>query len=215
MIITSLSQLDLDGTYSYADYLKWRLKESVELIRGKIFKMSPAPSVKHQEISRQLCKELFNYFDIKNPCQVFSAPFDVRLYDKKKSLNAIDDIFTVVQPDICIICDKNKMDTKGWLGAPDFIIEILSLGNSKREMKIKFELYEESGVREYWLVYPYEESITKFILNEKDKFEYAGQFANDDIISPTIFPNLSIDLTEIFYHPEDENDDEEVNIVRI
>jgi Uma2 family endonuclease len=82
-------------------------------------------------------------------------------------------------------------------------------------MKIKFELYEESGVREYWLVYPYEESITKFILNEKDKFEYAGQFANDDIISPTIFPNLSIDLTEIFYHPEDENDDEEVNIVRI
>jgi Uma2 family endonuclease len=120
-----------------------------------------------------------------------------------------------VQPDICIICDKNKLDTKGCLGAPDFIIEILSLGNSKREMKIKFELYEESGVREYWLVYPYEESITKFILNEKDKFEYAGQFANDDIISPTIFPNLSIDLTEIFYHPEDENDDEEVNIVRI
>ena len=65
-----------------------------------------------------------------------------------------------MQPDICIICDKNKLDTKGCLGAPDFIIEILSLGNSKREMKIKFELYEESVVREYWLVYPYEESIT-------------------------------------------------------
>ena len=203
MVITSLSQLDLNGTYSYADYLKWHFDESVELIRGKILKMSPAPSVKHQQISRQLCREFFNFFNKKHPCQVFDAPFDVRLYNKEKSLEANKDIFSVVQPDICVICDDGKLDDKGCIGPPDLIIEILSLGNSKREMKIKFDLYQEAGVREYWLVYPYEESIIKFLLSDADKFEYAGQFANDDMISPSLFPELLIDLNEVFYHRED------------
>jgi Uma2 family endonuclease len=215
MLITSLSQLDLNDTYSYADYLKWRFDERLELIKGKIFKMSPAPSMQHQQISRRLCRDFFGFFTEKQPCQVFDAPFDVRLYDKNKSLKANKDIFTVVQPDICVICDKKKLDNRGCLGSPDLIIEILSLGNSKREMKTKFDLYQESGVREYWLVYPYEESVTKFILNDADKFEYAGQYANDDMISPTIFPNFTIDLKDIFYHDEEENDDDEENIIRI
>jgi Uma2 family endonuclease len=206
MVITSLSQLDLNGTYSYADYLKWQFDESVELIKGKILKMSPAPSVKHQQISRQLCKDFFNYFS-KNSCQVFNAPFDVRLLDKKKSKSANKDVFTVIQPDICVICDIDKLDTKGCVGAPDLIIEILSLGNSKRELKIKYDLYEEAGVKEYWLVYPYEESVMKFILNDQNKFEFANHYANDDLISPTLFPELSIDLTEIFENnTKQEND---------
>jgi Uma2 family endonuclease len=203
--ITSLSQLDLNGTYSYADYLKWHLHEAIELIKGKIKKMSPAPNMKHQRISLTLSWHWHSYLRTKK-CKVFTAPFDVRLYDKKKSTKANKDIFTVVQPDICVICDESKLDDKGCIGAPDLIIEILSLGNTKREMKVKYELYEEAGVREYWLVYPYEESVTRFILDDNDKFQYAGIFSNDDIITPIIFPDLHIDLADVFelYRREEE-----------
>ncbi len=115
--ITQLSQLDLTASYSYADYLTWRLTEAVELIKGKIQFMSLAPNVKHQRISISLSSHLFFYFENKD-CQVFDAPFDVRLYDRNKLLLANQDITTVVQPDICVICDKEKLDEQGCNGAP-------------------------------------------------------------------------------------------------
>lgn len=198
MTITSLSQLDLNGTYSYADYLKWRLDVAVELIKGKIYKMSPAPSLKHQQVSRQLCIPLFEYFKGKQ-CQVFNAPFDVRLYDRKKSNRANRDIFTVVQPDICVICDESKLDERGCLGSPDLIIEILSPGNNQKELKKKFELYQESGVKEYWLVYPYEESITQFFLDEdSEKYQLVSVYGCEDDITPVLFQDLVIDLDDVF-----------------
>src|ERR1700729_4001184 len=104
-----LSDLDLTKTYTYADYLKWTFDERLELIKGKIFKMSSAPSSGHQSVSGAVFNELYNYLKSK-PCKVFSAPFDVRLIRR-----SIDDeaIITVVQPDICVICDLKKIDTKG------------------------------------------------------------------------------------------------------
>jgi len=198
MTITSLNQLDLNGTYSYADYLKWRLDVAVELIKGKIYKMSPAPSLKHQQVSRQLCIPLFEYFKGKK-CQVFNAPFDVRLYDRKKSNRANRDIFTVVQPDICVICDESKLDERGCLGSPDLIIEILSPGNNQKELKKKFELYQECGVKEYWLVYPYEESITQFFLDEdSEKYQLVSVYGCEDDIIPVLFQDLVIDLDDVF-----------------
>jgi Uma2 family endonuclease len=137
--VTQLSQLDLTASYSYADYITWQLNEAVELIKGKIQLISPAPNVRHQRLSIYLSSRLFYYFDNKD-CQVFSAPFDVRLYDRTKSLLANKEITTVVQPDICVICDSGKMDEQGCNGAPDWIIEILSKGNSKKEVKIKHAL---------------------------------------------------------------------------
>lgn len=97
--ITQLSQLDLTASYSYADYLTWQLNETVELIEGKIQLMSPAPNVKHQRLSIYLSSRLFYYFENK-ACQVFSAPFDVRLYNRTKSLLVNKEITTVVRPDI-------------------------------------------------------------------------------------------------------------------
>ena len=134
---TDLSQLDLNGTYTYADYLSWQFDDAIELIKGKIMAMSPAPGSEHQGISWRLSGALFNYFKIK-PCRAYAAPFDVRLYDRKKSIVANQDIFSVVQPDLCVICDKTKIDSKGCLGSPDWIIEILSAGNSKKDMQIKY-----------------------------------------------------------------------------
>ena len=156
--ITQLSQLDLDGTYSYADYLKWEFEERIELLRGKITRMSPAPSVKHQRVLGRINGHFYNYFQSYD-CEAFFAPFDVRLYNRKKSLKASQEIYTVVQPDLCVICDLSKLDEQGCNGAPELVIEILSPGNSRHEMKDKFDLYQEAGVQEYWLVQPQEEVV--------------------------------------------------------
>ena len=144
-----LSDLNLNNTYSYADYLKWQIEERLELIKGKIFKMS-APNRTHQELSGYLYLKLGNYLYDKN-CKVYAAPFDVRL--PRKSKEDID-IITVVQPDICVICNTAILDAKGCLGAPDIVIEILSPSNNVIELKNKYEIYEEAGVKEYWVVSP-------------------------------------------------------------
>jgi Uma2 family endonuclease len=196
MTITQLSDLDLTAEYSYADYLTWQLTETVELIKGKIQLMCPAPNVKHQRFSAYLSSHIFFYLE-KKSCQMFSAPFDVRLYDRNKSLLANKEITTVVQPDICVICDITKLDEQGCNGAPDWIIEILSKGNSKKEVKTKHALYAESGVKEYWLVFPYEEVIQQFVLNE-DSYQLINSFAEDDIATPYLFPDLEIDLAALF-----------------
>ena len=195
---TDLSQLDLNGTYTYADYLSWQFDGAVELIKGKIMAMSPAPSSEHQGISWRLSGALFVYFKNK-PCRAYAAPFDVRLYDRKKSIVANQDIYSVVQPDLCVICDTTKIDIKGCLGSPDWIIEILSRGNSKKEMQLKYELYQESGVKEYWLVYPYEKAVHQFVLDEQtEKYQLLAMYAGEDTATPQLFPDCRIDLREVF-----------------
>lgn len=201
--ITQLSQLDLNQTYSYADYLTWHLDEALELIKGKVMLMSPAPNVKHQRVSMNLSRSLSNFFKGK-PCQVFAAPFDVRLYDRKKSILASQDIHTVVQPDLCVICDARKLDTQGCNGAPEWIIEILSKGNSKKDMQIKYELYAESGVTEYWLVYPYEQAVHQFVLDAHGRYQLQAMYGNGDRAVAHLFPELAIDLDEVFESFEDE-----------
>lgn len=193
-IITDITELDLNGTYTYADYLLWQFKERVELIKGKIFKMSPAPSTQHQKISGKLHLRIGGFFE-NHYCQAFFAPFDVRLPKKGQSFTD-QKIYTVVQPDLCVICDESKLDERGCLGAPDLIVEILSPGNSKTEMLNKFELYQESGVREYWLVEPSQNAVLVYVLN--DAGEYVGLKPAVESVQSTIFPDLKIDLSQIF-----------------
>lgn len=193
-IITDINDLDLDGTYTYADYLLWQFEERLELIKGKIFKMSPAPNTQHQKISGKLHWEMMAFFK-NHYCQIFYAPFDVRL----PSLNSkITDqkIYTVVQPDLCVICDESKLDDRGCLGAPDLMVEILSPGNSKKEKDNKFDLYQENGVREYWLVEPADNTLYAYVLNENGV--YIGLKPATEKFRPAIFPDLEIDLTEVF-----------------
>ncbi|MFJ1435148.1 Uma2 family endonuclease [Capnocytophaga canimorsus] len=192
MEITDINQLDLNKTYSYADYLLWKFKERVELFRGKILKISPAPSTKHQIISGNIHFELKLHFK-EQACKLFSAPFDVRI--PKQSLED-KDIFSVVQPDLCIICDLSKLDERGCIGAPDLVVEILSPSNSKKEMKEKFQLYEESGVKEYWIIDPNQESALVNVL-ENGKYHTQNPIVDDDVNS-IIFPNLKIHTDEIF-----------------
>jgi Uma2 family endonuclease len=194
-MITNISQLDLAKKYSYADYLTWMFQERLELFKGKIVKMSPAPSTYHQKIAGNIHGILWNKFK-NNSCNVFVAPFDVRLVSTKNSKSDTD-IYTVVQPDLCVICDESKIDARGAIGVPELMIEILSPGNSKKEMRYKYDLYQEAGVLEYWIVNP--ENKTIFIYVLKDGI-FVGQhpLIEDDTIESPLLPQLDFKLEEIF-----------------
>ncbi len=116
------------GRYSYADYLTWEIDEMVELIKGKVFKAAAAPRRKHQEICGKVFSQLHVLLEGQR-CKVYAAPFDVRLPVQSKKN---EDIFTVVQPDISVICDAAKLDDAGCIGAPDLVVEILSPGNNRK-----------------------------------------------------------------------------------
>lgn len=193
-VITDINQLDLSKQYTYADYLKWQFEERIELLRGFIAKMA-APNRYHQKISGVLQYKM-QHFLWKSSCSVYAAPFDVRLARKDKLTDK--EITTVVQPDLCVICDKTKLDKRGCVGAPDWVIEILSPGNSDKEMKDKFELYEESGVREYWIVEPEEKVVLTYILNEQGKYIGLRPKIRKEKITSHVFPDLEIDLEEVF-----------------
>lgn len=188
--ITSLSQLDLNGSYSYGDYLKWKFQERVEIIKGKIMAMSPAPNRLHQRISMKLTKAFLDVFD-SHQCELYVALFDVRFPDSNGKIK------TVVQPDLCVICDPNKLDEKGCIGAPDLIVEILSPGNSKREMKDKYELYQEQGVSEYWIVRPEEQHIQIYVL-ENGRYIGVQPVVEGDVITSIKFPALSFDTSGLY-----------------
>ncbi len=187
--------LDLTKRYSYADYLTWFDDVRRELIDGFINMMSPAPNRFHQKVFGKVYNHFFNYLKGKI-CEVYSAPFDVR-FPKPKSEKSNKKIYDVVQPDICVICDPAKLDDKGCLGAPDFIIEIVSLGNAKHDIKKKYELYEKNGVREYWIITPYEKIVQVFVL-ENDKYQLKGTFTDEDQVKVNIFEDLVIDLKDVF-----------------
>jgi Uma2 family endonuclease len=195
--ITQLSQLDPNGTYSYADYLTWQLEESVELIKGKIMAMSPAPNRKHQTVAGNLFLNLGNYFK-QHACQVYVAPFDVKLYDRRKSELSDREVFSVVQPDLCVICDKDKLTEQGCDGAPDWIIEVLSPGNSRKEVRLKFDLYQENGVTEYWLVFPYEQIVQQFVLDDAGQYQLQALYPGNESATPYLFPELQVDLNDVF-----------------
>ncbi|ASF42043.1 MULTISPECIES: Uma2 family endonuclease [Capnocytophaga] len=192
MTITNINQLDpINGLYTYAEYLLWKFEERVELLKGKLFKMS-APSPAHQVVQSNLNIELGLYFR-NQKCQIYPAPFDVRLPAKGETGDAIH---TVVQPDLCVVCDRTKIDSRGCIGAPDLVIEIISPGNSKKELKQKFKLYEEAGVREYWVIHPTEEYVIVNVL-ENNHYKTLSPIVDDEVHS-VIFPTLKVHTKEIF-----------------
>ncbi len=194
--MTSIDDLDFSKTYTYADYYSWRFEERVELIRGKIFKMSPAPSGNHQTISLNIGSEIRGFLRNKK-CKVYVAPFDVRLVRDETSDKKVKN---VVQPDVCVICDMAKLaDQRSCLGAPDIVVEILSPGNNKKELKTKYDLYEEFGVKEYWIVYPDEQSVIRYVLSEEGKFKTEGRALTiGDIILTPILPGFELALEDVF-----------------
>ena len=192
-----LGDLDINKVYTYADYFKWKFEERVELIKGRIYEMSPAPSRLHQEQSSYIFYTFYHFLIGKN-CKVYSAPFDVRLPRRSKEDK---DIITVLQPDICVICDESKLDARGCIGAPDIVVEILSPSNNKKELKYKYEVYEEAGVKEYWVVFPTEPALMIYSLTE-NKYTASRMLIAGDIAISAVLPGFSLDLAELFKEME-------------
>ncbi len=181
------------GGYTYADYLKFDMDYMVEVIRGKLFKMSPAPGSTHQEILGKLHVDIAVFLAGKD-CKVFLAPYDVILPVNKIGYSKSQ---TVVQPDICVICDKSKIREKGCFGPPDWIIEIISPHTSKKDLQDKYNVYEEAGVKEYWIVMPKSQVVEVYTLGN-NRYQRLGAYVFEDTVSPVTLPGLEISLPEIF-----------------
>lgn len=193
--IYHIDKLDKNKEYTYADYLTWQFRERVELIMGKMFRMSPAPSSLHQQIVSSLHGTIYQQLKRKK-CKVFPAPFDVVLPSPSGLLN------TVVQPDISIICDNSKITEKGCVGPPDLIIEVASKSTIKKDLHEKYKLYEQAGVREYWYVYPHDRSLIIFTLNEGIYSASKPLTKGDTAISA--ITGLRIELDDIFLDAAEE-----------
>ena len=185
--------------YSYADYLKWTEDKMYEIINGMVYALS-APVRKHARIVVLLLRRLLPFVGRrKGKCEIYTAPFDVRL--PKNGETADDKIYNVVQPDICVICDSSKLDEKGCIGAPDLVVEVISPSTGKKDMNEKFFLYEYSGVREYWVVFPLDSAVTVFLLQANGKYDDGTTYElvkGQTKVPVNILEGLIIDLNELF-----------------
>lgn len=183
-----------DNKYTYGDYLKWNDDKRYELIDGEAYLMSPGPSRRHQEVSAYIFNKFYEYLSDKS-CKAYYAPFDIRFPEGKEK---DEDIKTVVQPDIVIVRDMGKLDKAGCKGTPDLVIEIVSPGSGKRDRRIKRDLYEKHGVKEFWLVDYQEEVVEVYLLNEDSIYEKSKVYAEKDKITVSIFPDLEIEVELMF-----------------
>ena len=180
--------------FTYADYLTWPDEERWELIHGVAYDMSSTPPVEHQRVSGRLLVQLDRFFTNLR-CEVFVAPFDVRLAERDEHE---DEIMTVVQPDISVICNPAQIDNRGCKGAPELIVEILSPGTFKKDITEKLALYEHHQVKEYWIVHPFEHSIQVFRLHEDFTYGKPAIYTGYDMLPVNLFPGLEIDLAAVF-----------------
>jgi len=175
--------------YTYADYLEWEGPERYQLINGEVFQMA-SPSVAHQALLMGLSSKFDNWLQGK-PCKAFAAPLDVRLFPKKdKSDN------TVVQPDLLVVCDKDKLGKGSVNGAPDLVIEIVSPSNTHSELFLKFQYYLKAGVREYWIIDPEGKKVQVHIYENGHYISTA--YENNDHIAVTVLPGLDIPLEDLW-----------------
>ena len=177
--------------FTYGDYCSWPDDERWELIDGEAYAMT-APSRQHQKLLVELSRQISTYF-LDKPCESYVAPFDVRLPHADEADEQID---TVVQPDIVVICDENKLDDKGCRGAPDWVIEILSPSTAVRDMNTKRQLYEKHGVKEYWLIHPVDQWVMIYVLNAQGIYDHPAQMMQlEGTASSTLFADFAIDWT--------------------
>ncbi len=183
-------------SYTFADCLTWPENERIELIDGEAVLMS-LPSTVHQKISGELFRQLTNFLEGKK-CEVFSAPFGVRLFEKDG--DSPENVDTMVEPDISVICDRDKLDRHGCKGAPDLIVEILSPSTQRRDRLIKLELYQRAGVREYWLVSP-EEQTVQVLLFTNGLLLPRELYKKGDIAKVNVLEGCFLELEKVFPGP--------------
>ena len=181
--------------YTFADVLTWPDDERAELIDGEVILMAPAPSRGHQGISVELTRQFANYLEGKK-CKAYHAPFDVRLFEKDG--DTPEDVDTVVEPDITIVCDPSKLDDRGCKGAPDMVVEILSPSTQRHDQLVKLGLYQRAGVREYWIVDPMNKTVRVMLLDAGGVLQLREVYDRAGVAKVNVLDGCFIELSKVF-----------------
>ncbi|RYY11811.1 MAG: Uma2 family endonuclease [Cytophagaceae bacterium] len=188
-----LTHLDLTRSYTYADYQKWKF-ELVELVKGKPLRAMSSPNRRQQDLVNNMLAMLLPFLRGRAG-RAYHAPFDVRLPCQPGQ--ADHQVCTVVQPDLCVVLDPAKLDARGCLGAPDWIVEVATPGHISRDTKIKLDLYQEHGVGEYWILLPGEQVVVAYLL-EKGQYRLSAEYAEPGPVPVRTLPGLTLEWAEIF-----------------
>ena len=184
--------------YTLADCLEWEENERIEIINGEAYMMAP-PLLEHQRICGALFAQLYNYLEGKR-CQVFAGPFGVRLFERDG--DRPEDVDTMVEPDISVICDSSKLDKYGCKGAPDLIIEILSSSTRRHDRLVKLGLYQRAGVREYWIVNPEDKTVQVMLQDGAGSLRLHEDYGRDDMAKVNVLEDCLIELSKVFPEAE-------------
>ena len=180
--------------YTFADLLSWNEGERYELIDGKLYMMAP-PLRLHQKISGRIYRKIADFLDGKT-CEVYYSPFSVRLFAGKGGDPG--DADTMLEPDITVVCDPEKLDKYGCTGAPDLVVEVLSPSTRGRDLHVKYRLYQKAGVREYWIVDPGNKTVQVFTLDENGLYDAAEVYIESAAVPVSLWEGFSIALSEVF-----------------
>ena len=179
--------------YTFADVLTWPDDERAEIIDGEAVMMAP-PTTAHQLISFEIGRQLGNYLEGKKCCAI-PAPFAVRLFEKDG--DSPDDVDTMVEPDISIVCDTSKLDKHGCKGAPDMVVEILSPSTQRHDRLVKLGLYQRAGVREYWIVDP-DSSTVQVFLQQDGSLQLHEVYDRQGVAKVNVLDGCFVELAKVF-----------------
>lgn len=185
--------LPKEERYTYADVLSWPEDDRIELVNGQPVMMAP-PSRLHQKIATEITRQLANFLDGKK-CEVYPAPFGVRLFERAE--DQPEDVDTFVEPDISVVCDPEKLDDQGCKGTPTIIMEVLSPSTQRHDRLIKYNLYQQAGVPEYWIVDP--ESKTVQVYTLKDGYYHAVEvYTAEGVAKVNMLDGCFVELSKVF-----------------
>ncbi|NDC41649.1 MAG: Uma2 family endonuclease [Chitinophagia bacterium] len=182
-------------TYCYADYLNWPSEERVELIAGRKYALEHHDAVAEAMLDtlHEALYEFMRGYSGKTSCQ----PFDLRL---PENTHSDADITTVLQPDLCVICQPSILDERGCVGAPDIVVAMLTPANAAVTLHEKYQLYERAGVKEYWIVSPHDHTFTAYVLHN-GAYQAQRLLTHGDTITTAVLPGFSLALTSVFTPP--------------
>lgn len=181
--------------FTLADYLQWEEEEGrYELINGDAYLMAP-PTRTHQRVCVELTRQLANFLEGKK-CEVYAAPFGVRLFEREG--DRPEDVDTLVEPDITVVCEKSKLDEYGCRGAPELVMEVLSPSSRKHDRLVKLNLYQRAGVPEYWIINPEEESVQVFLRDGSGNLRIHNEYDRTEIAKVHALDGCFIELCKVF-----------------
>ena len=186
--------LPQENRLTFADVLAWPEDERAELIAGVPVNMAP-PSRAHQKIVVELARQLANYLEGKR-CEVYAAPFAVRLFERAG--DRPEDVDTMVEPDLAVVCDPEKLDERGCKGAPDLIVEVLSPSTQRHDRLTKYNLYERAGVREYWIVSPEERTVQVSVLQADGRYRVVELYTSGDEAKVNVLEGCFLELSKVW-----------------